>query len=270
MPVFAVSLLEQVFQQILWPWPSHVIVFLRRKSASTCSDTTEERMLLPCCVLFLKILWKLNNSSFLTRMPVNRGLSTALSGRDFWIVVQGWSSMIMMILDWSRSASSLLRLLCELSSSGHRGWQMVETGEDDVRGPVWEVQVRFCLSACWPFFSAQNLTANFILTKPESGRPQRGWRGKSTLHLMVSASAVNFFFFFVNFVKFAVRQPLTHFACRCRDHSPTEADAPQRLRGDGEAVPPTFGLLHFGVSCRSDVQMFSFLRLLWFPPTIGF
>lgn len=36
------------------------------------------------------------------------------------------------------------------------------------------------------------------------------------------------------------------------NHRPAQANAAQRLRCHGEAVPPSFGMLHSGVSCRSN------------------
>lgn len=36
------------------------------------------------------------------------------------------------------------------------------------------------------------------------------------------------------------------------NHRPAQANATQRLRCHGEAVPPSSGMLHSGVSCRSD------------------
>lgn len=50
---------------------------------------------------------------------------------------------------------------------------------------------------------------------------------------------------------------------RCRNHRPAETNATQRLRCYGEAVSPSFGMLHSGVSCRSNIfVMYNFPTLL--------
>lgn len=131
---------------------------------------------------------------------------------------------------------------------GLRSWQMAETRENDVRGPGWELQVRLFSSTLTCFFSSlQNLIAHFICSKT------REWETAKRMTRMVNTADGECLGFRLHFsVRFAGWQSFTRFARRCRDHRPAEADAPQRLCGDGEAVPPTFGMLHSGVSCRSD------------------
>lgn len=106
-------------------------------------------------------------------------------------------------------------------------------------------------SVRWPFiFSAKSRLTFYLLQnqtvgdcKEDNEASQRGiWRWAPGLWTLVSGSS-------------ARRQLFTHIVCRCRNHRPTETDPPQGLRGNGEAVSPTYGMLHSGVSCRSDVQM---------------
>lgn len=77
-----------------------------------------------------------------------------------------------------------------LCFAGHRSGKMGEAGEDDIRGPRWKHQVRFCLQLTRlcrreSFLCTVSLP---VFIDPESGRPRKGQRDEPTQKQMVSVS----------------------------------------------------------------------------------
>lgn len=148
----------------------------------------------------------------------------------------------------SRAAAAF----CTLHSSiwgvfvvGHCSREMGDAGEDDVRRPCRDHQVSKAVRRCDAFPPFLSLCCR----PAESGRRRRGPRDRLTPRLMVTVALL---FVFCRGAAFSKGHDGVS-SRRRGNHRPAEANAPQRLRCDGEAVPPPFGMLHSGVPRRSTI-----------------
>lgn len=129
---------------------------------------------------------------------------------------------------------------------------MGDTGEDDVHRSCWNHQVV-------PAVRSHDAFSLPVLTLCH--RPCRIWETtkRTTRQANTEADGAHrpVLFPFLNpcwdlfNIGHIVSCEMLHL--RRGNHRPAETDAAQRLRRDGEAVSPSVGMLHSGVSCRSNI-----------------